>query len=53
MELNLSEGFDTMLRFSVTPKPARVSKLPNQQHHLQWVVNPMFLALRLVQQGSM
>jgi hypothetical protein len=41
-ELNLGQGSDTMIRFSITPKPESISKLPNQQHHLEWMINPMF-----------
>jgi hypothetical protein len=42
------EHWNAVLRFSITPKPAGVSKLPNQQHHLEWAVSPMFPAWRLV-----
>jgi hypothetical protein len=36
---------NTMLRFAITPKLVGVSKLPNQQQHLEWVVSPMLLLL--------
>jgi hypothetical protein len=50
-ELNLGQGSDTTLRLiAITPKPAGVSKLPIQKHHLEWAVSPIFLAWLLVHQ---